>query len=101
MKFKVNDNVEVTGGKDRGKHGKILKVIPKTGKVLVAGVNMYVKHVKPAQGRAGERVRRERPLPTANVAIVNPDTGKVDRIGYKEVAGKKVRIFKKTGEEIK
>ena len=101
MKFKVNDNVEVTGGKDKGKHGKILKVFPKADKVLVAGVNMYVKHIKPVQGRAGERVRRERALHTASVAIVNPDTSKVDRIGYKTVEGKKVRIFKKTGEEIK
>lgn len=101
MKFKVNDNVEVTGGKDHGKHGKILKIFPKTDKVLVAGVNMYVKHVKPAAGRAGERVRRERPLHTASIAIVNPDTGKVDRIGYKFATGKKIRIFKKTGAEIK
>lgn len=101
MKFKVNDNVEVTGGKDHGKHGKILKVFPKADKVLVAGVNMYVKHVKPVQGRAGERVRRERPMHTASVAILNPDTGKVDRIGYKTVDGKKMRIFKKTGAEIK
>ncbi len=101
MKFKVNDNIEVTAGKDKGKHGKVLKIFPKTGKVLVAGVNMYVKHIKPVQGRSGERVRRERALHTASIAILNPDTGKVDRIGYKTVGDKKVRIFKKTGEEIK
>lgn len=101
MKLKVNDNVEVTAGKDRGKHGKVLKVFPKDETVLVAGVNMYVKHVKPMQGRAGERVKRERPLATAKVAIMNPDTGKVDRVGYKVVDGKKVRVFKKTGVEIK
>ncbi|PWU23127.1 50S ribosomal protein L24 [Candidatus Cerribacteria bacterium 'Amazon FNV 2010 28 9'] len=101
MKFKVNDNVQVTAGKDNGKHGKITKVFPKEDRVLVAGVNMYVKHVKPMQGRPGEKVRRERPLSTANVAIMNPDTGKVDRIGYKIVEGKKVRVFKKTGVEIK
>lgn len=101
MKFRVNDNVEVTAGKDKGKHGKILKVFPKKDRVTVSGVNMYVKHIKPVQGRAGERVRRERALPTANIAILNPDTGKVDRIGLKLIEGKKVRIFKKTGEEIK
>lgn len=101
MKFKTNDNVAVTGGKDKGKHGKILKVFREDEKVLVEGVNMYVKHIKPIQGRAGEKVRRERPLPTANVAIMNPDTGKVDRIGYTvNKDGKKVRIFKKTGKEI-
>jgi large subunit ribosomal protein L24 len=101
MKFKVNDNVEVIGGKDKGKHGKILKVFPKEEKVLVAGVNMYMKHIKPIQGRAGERIKRERALPGGKVAIMNPDTGKTDRIGYKFVDGKKIRVFKKTGIEIK
>ncbi len=100
MKLKVNDNVEVTAGKDRGKHGKVLAVLPKEDKVLVAGVNMYVKHIKPTQGKPGEKVRRERPLHTASVAIMNPDTGKVDRIGYSVVDGKKVRVFKKTGKQI-
>lgn len=102
MKFRVNDNVQVTGGKDHGKHGKITKVMPKEDKVVVSGVNMYVKHRKPMQGRPGERIRLERPLHTASIAIMNPDTGKVDRIGYKiDDKGKKVRVFKKTGEEIK
>jgi large subunit ribosomal protein L24 len=100
MKLKVNDNVEVTGGKDKGKHGKVTKVFPKENKVIVEGANMYVKHIKPMQGRAGERIKRERPLPAGKVAIMNPDTGKVDRIGYKVSNGKKVRIFKKTGKEI-
>lgn len=100
MKFKAGDNVQVTAGKDNGKHGKVLKVYPKEEKVLVEGVNMYVKHIKPMQGRAGEKIRRERPLHTASVAIMNPDTGKVDRIGYKMEDGKKVRIFKKTGKAI-
>lgn len=101
MKFKVNDNVQVTAGKDKGKHGKVTKIFPKEEKVLVEGVNMYVKHIKPMQGRAGDKIRKERPLGLGKVAIMNPDTGKIDRIGYKMVDGKKVRIFKKTGVEIK
>ena len=101
MKFKVNDNVAVTGGKDKGKHGKVLRVNPSEDTVVVEGANMYVKHIKPSQGQAGQKVRRERALPTAKVAIMNPDTGKIDRIGYKMVDGKKIRIFKKTGVEIK
>ncbi len=100
MKFKVGDNVQVTAGKDKGKHGKVIKVYPKEEKVLVEGVNMYVKHVKPLQGRAGEKIKRERPLATGKVAIMNPDTGKIDRVGYKVTDGKKVRIFKKTGKEM-
>lgn len=101
MKFKVGDTVLVTSGKDKGKQAKIMRVIPKQERVVVQGVNMYVRHIKPMQGRAGEKIRRERPLSTASVAIMNSETGKVDRIGYKEVGGKKVRIYKKTGKEIK
>lgn len=100
MKLKVNDTVIVTGGKDKGKQGKITRLIPKEEKVVVGGLNMYVKHIKPLQGRSGEKIRRERGLPTANVAILNPETGKQDRIGYSVVDGKKVRIFKKTGKVI-
>jgi large subunit ribosomal protein L24 len=101
MKLKVNDTVIVTGGKDKGKQGKIVRVIPKEDKVVVQGMNMYVKHIKPIQGRAGEKIRRERPMHTASVAILNSETGKVDRVGYKVVDGKKVRVYKKTGAEIK
>jgi large subunit ribosomal protein L24 len=100
MKFKLNDVVIVTGGKDKGKQGKITRVFPKENTVVVEGVNMYVKHIKPMQGRAGEKIRRERALPTAKVAILNSETGKADRVGYSVVDGKKVRIFKKTGKAI-
>jgi len=100
MKFKVGDTVLVTGGKDKGKQGKVLRVLKEVNKVLVEDVNLYVKHVKPVQGKAGERVKRPRPLPTANVAILNNE-GKQDRIGYKVAKdGSKERIFKKTGKVI-
>ncbi len=101
MKFKVGDIVLVTSGKDKGKQGKIVKVLPQENKVVVEGVNLYVKHIKPMQGRAGERIRRERPLPTANIAIFNPDTKAVDRVGYVvNKDGTKSRVFKKTGKAI-
>jgi large subunit ribosomal protein L24 len=100
MKFKVGDTVLVTGGKDKGKQGKIMRVLKDANKVVVEEVNLYVKHVKPMQGKAGERVKRPRPLPTANVAILNNE-GKQDRIGYKVAKdGTKERIFKKTGKVI-
>lgn len=99
MKFKTNDMVLVTGGKDKGKKGKILKVLREKNTVVVEGVNKYVKHIKKQGQRSGEKVLRERPLPTANVAILNPDTNKPDRIGYMvDKAGNKVRIYKKTGK---
>lgn len=101
MKFKVGDQVLVTSGKDKSKQGKIIKVFPETDRVLVEGVNMYVKHIRPYAGRSGDRVKKERPLSTAKVAIYNPDTKKADRVGYSVAKdGSKVRIFKKTGKTI-
>jgi large subunit ribosomal protein L24 len=100
MKFRVGDQVQVTGGKDKGKKGAITKVIPKAEKVVVEGLNVYVKHLKPQGERAGERVRRERPLPTAKIAIIN-DKGQVDRIGWSVAKdGSKQRVFKKTGKPV-
>lgn len=101
MKFKVGDEVVVTAGKDKGQRAKITRVMPKIGKVVVQGVNMYTRHIKPFNGKVGERVRRERPLDPAKIAIWNPTTEKADRIGYQvKKDGTKVRIFKKTGKEI-
>lgn len=97
MKFKVGDTVKVTGGKDKGIVSTITRVIPKKDTVVVAGANVYVKHVKPYGGRSGEKVSVERPLPTAKVAVVN-DKKEVDRIGYTVGKdGSKTRVFKKTG----
>jgi large subunit ribosomal protein L24 len=100
MKFKVGDQVKITAGKEKGKKGKIVKVFPKQNKVIVEDVNIYVKHIKSYGDRPGEKIKRERPLPTANVAIIN-DKGQIDRIGYKVLDnGDKVRVYKKTGKEI-
>ncbi len=104
MKFKKGDTVLVTSGKDKGKKATISKVLPKKNKVVVEGVNMYVRHMKPFGGQDGQRVRRERPMDLAKIAIWNPETKKPDRIGYsfegKGKNKKKVRIFKKTGKVI-
>ena len=98
MKFRVGDNVLVTAGKDKGKKGKIIAVIADAEKVVVENVNMYVKHMKPMNGQAGQRLVNPRAMSTAKVAILN-DEGKQDRIGYKmNKDGSKDRIFKKTGK---
>jgi len=100
MKFKVGDKVKVTSGKDKGKLSSIVKVIPKKNTVVVEGVNMYVKHVKPMGGRSGDKLSVERALSTAKIALVN-DKGEVDRIGYKVAKdGSKTRVFKKTGAAV-
>lgn len=97
MKFKVGDTVLVTGGKDKGKKSEIVRVMPGLNRVVVKGVNMYVKHTKPMQGRAGGKASVERALPTAKVAIIN-EKGQQDRIGYSIAKdGTKTRVFKKTG----
>ena len=95
MKFRVNDQVVVTSGKDKGRHGKIVRVLPQKEQVVVEGLNMYTRHVKKFYGQPGQIVRRERPLSTAKVAIVN-DQGQADRIGYIIEDGVKKRIYKKT-----
>ena len=102
MKFKVNDQVIVTAGKDKGVKSVITQVFPKENKVVVKDANFYTKHVKPIpmMNRPGERTRQERPIGLGNIAILN-DKNEPDRIGYKTSDdGKKQRIFKKTGKLI-
>lgn len=102
-KIKSNDEVVVIAGKDKGRRGKVIKVIPETGKVLVSGMNIAKKHVRPNPQRniQGGIVEQEAALDLSNVAIYNPSTDKADRVGYKIEAGKKVRVFKSNGEQIK
>ncbi len=100
MKFKVGDEVIVTSGKDKGLRAKIMAVLPGLNKVMVQGANMYTRHMKPMSGKAGERVRKERPLDTAKVAIWNEELKAPDRIGYQVEKGDKVRVYKKTGKKI-
>lgn len=100
MKFKVGDTVLVTGGKDKGVKGKILRVYPQDETVIVEEANLYTRHIKPMGGRAGEKMKLPRPLPTAKVAIIN-DKGEADRIGYSVAKdGTKTRVFKKSGASI-
>lgn len=100
MKFKVGDNVRITSGKEKGKEGVISRVFPQENTVIVEGLNLYVKNIKPYGGKSGERVRRERPLPAASITLIN-NKGEQDRIGYSVATdGKKTRIFKKTGKPV-
>lgn len=100
MKLKAGDTVLVTAGKDKGKTAKVLRVLVASEKVVVEGVNLYTRHYKPMNNQAGRTVRKERPLSTASVAIVN-EKGARDRIGYRVAKdGTKVRIFRKTGTPV-
>ena len=99
MKFKVNDQVLVVSGKNKGTKSVITAVYPSDDKVLVQGVNIVTKHRKPYSGQAGEIVKFEKPISVAKVAIINED-GKPDRIGYAIKGDKKVRVFAKSKKEV-
>ena len=100
-KIRRNDEVIVLTGKDKGKKGKVSKVLA-TGKVIVEGINLVKKHQKPvpAMGIQGGIVEKEAAIDASNVAIVNGE-GNADRVGFRFEDGKKVRFFKSTGETIK
>lgn len=105
MKIKKGDNVIVIAGKDRGKSGAVLRAFPKTGKVLVEGVNVSTKHQKSRQrGQQGQIIERPTPVDISNVALKDKKTGKAARIGYtfEEEKGKRkrVRIARPSGEKI-
>ena len=96
---KTNDTVVVLSGKDKGKKGKVLQVSPKEGKVIVEGLNIVTKHVKPRrQGEAGGIVKAEGAMYASKVQAVCPKCGKATRIGHKILDdGTKVRVCKNEG----
>lgn len=101
LKIKKGDQVVVLAGKDKGKKGEVLRVIPEDSRVVVAGVNVVTKHVKPSQTSAGGIQKTELPVHISNVAVADPKTGKPTRVGFKVLKdGKKVRVAKKSGETI-
>jgi len=98
MKLKKNDQIIVLYGKDKGRKGKIEKIFPKTNKVLVPGVNVYKKHMKPqGEGRPGGIIDKVFPLPVANVELLCPKCNQKTRVGYQVTKGEKQRICKKCG----
>ena len=102
MNFKVGDKVVVIAGKDKGKEGKIIKTLKNDNKVVVEGINMVTKHVKPsAQNENGGIIKVEAPIHASNVMIIDPKSKKRTRIGHTtEKNGKKIRIAKKSNEKI-
>jgi large subunit ribosomal protein L24 len=100
MKIKKNDEVIVISGKDKGKKGRVVKVIPADNKLIISGINMVTKHQKASQQSASGIVSKEAPIHASNVAIVDPKSGSATKIGYKVIDGKKVRFAKKSGEII-
>lgn len=101
-RIKKGDNVIVIAGNDKGKTGKVLTVIPEKNRVIVEGVSMVSKHTKPnAKAPQGGIIKQEAPIHVSNVALVDPKSGKATRVGFKLDGDKKVRVAKKSNEEIK
>ena len=99
-KIRRDDEIVVLAGKDKGKQGKVLQVLPSKDRLVVEGVNLIKKHQKPNPqlGEPGGIIEKEATIHVSNVAIVNPATGKADRVGFRFEDGKKVRFFKSNGE---
>jgi large subunit ribosomal protein L24 len=101
-KIKRDDEVVVIAGRDKGKQGKVVRVLA-DNRLLVSGVHIVKKHQKPNPqlGVAGGIVEQEAPIQVSNVAIINAATGKADRVGFKVLEdGTKVRVFKSNGEAV-
>jgi len=100
MRIKKNDTVVVITGKDKGKHGKVLKAMPKENKVIVEGVNVQTKHAKATRNAAAEIKHIEGPIDASNVMLYDAKAKEVIKVAYEVRNGKKVRVSKKTGNVI-
>ncbi|MBQ7423747.1 MAG: 50S ribosomal protein L24 [Prevotella sp.] len=102
LHIKKNDNVIVLAGEDKGKTGKVLKVLVKEQRAIVEGINMVSKSMKPsAKNPQGGIVKQEAPIHISNLSLIDPKSGKATRISVKREGKNVVRIAKKSGEEIK
>ena len=102
MRIKKGDNVQVLSGNDKGKTGEVLEVMPKSGKVIVKGVNVRKKHVKARkQGEESGILSVECIIPSSKVNVVCPKCGKTTKVGYKIEKDEKVRVCKKCGAKLK
>jgi large subunit ribosomal protein L24 len=102
-KISKGDEVVVKVGKDSGKRGTVLRVMPEAGRLVVENVNIVKKHTKPnpQAGISGGIIEKEMPIDASNVMLYNPQTKKGDRVGFKILEdGRKVRIFKSTNEAV-
>ena len=99
-KLKKGDQVVVLAGRDKGKEGEILRVLPKENRAVVAGINMVVRHTRQSQTSQGGRIPKEASIDLSNIALIDPKDGGATRVGFRFEDGKKVRFAKKSGETI-
>ncbi len=101
-KIKKGDKVEVLAGRDKGKKGDVIRVVPEESRAFVQGVNMVKRHTKPqGMGKPGGIVEKEGPIHLSNLALLDPASGKATRVGFKVLEdGRKVRVARPSGEVI-
>ncbi len=101
-KIKKGDRVQVLAGRDKGKRGDVIRVVPEENRAFVQGVNMVKKHQKPqGMGKPGGIVEKEGPIDLSNLALIDPSNDKPARVGFKVLEdGRKVRVAKPSGEVI-
>ena len=103
VKFKIRkgDKVVVIAGKDKGKQGEVVQMLPSENRAVVRGVNMAKRHTRQTASQEGGIISKEMPIQISNLALRDPKDGKPTRVGYKFLAdGKKVRVAKRSGEVI-
>jgi large subunit ribosomal protein L24 len=101
LKIKKGDAVVVLAGRDKGKRGEVIEIRPKENRALVRGINMVRRHQRQTAQAEGGIISKEGPIQISNLAIEDPKDGKATRVGFKILAdGKKVRIAKRSGEQI-
>ena len=101
QKIRKGDRVVVLAGKDKGRTGEVIQMMPKEGKALVRGVNMVRRHQRQTATAEAGIVNKEAPIQVSNLALVDPKDGKATRVGFKVMDdGRKVRVAKRSGEVI-
>ncbi|MYZ46639.1 50S ribosomal protein L24 [Propylenella binzhouense] len=100
-KIRKGDRVVVITGRDKGRSGEVIQVMPKESRALVRGVNVVTRHERQSAGQEGGLVRKEAPIHLSNIALVDRESGKPTRVGFKILEdGRKVRVAKRSGETI-
>jgi len=100
-KIKKGDKVVVLAGRDKGRSGEVIQVMPKESRALVRGVNMVSRHQRQTASQEGGIIRKEAPIHLSNIALADPTTGKPTKVGFKTLTdGRKVRFAKSSGETI-
>ncbi len=101
QKIRKGDRVVFLTGKDKGRTGDIIQMMPKEGRALVSGINMVKRHTRQSQTSEGGIISKEAPIQVSNLALVDPKDGKATRVGFKTMDdGRKVRVAKRSGEVI-